>query len=58
MKRRLISTPLEVGVRAIDGLITCGKGQRVAIMAGSGVSKSTLLGMMSPIPRLMSTASP
>ncbi len=47
MKRRLISTPLEVGVRAIDGLITCGKGQRVAIMAGSGVGKSTLLGMMS-----------
>ncbi|MGI6081440.1 MAG: FliI/YscN family ATPase [Limnochordia bacterium] len=47
MKRQLISMPLEVGVRAIDGLITCGKGQRMAIMAGSGVGKSTLLGMMS-----------
>lgn len=47
MQRQLITAPLEVGVRAIDALVTCGKGQRVAIMAGSGVGKSTLLGMMS-----------
>jgi flagellum-specific ATP synthase len=35
-----------VGVRAIDGLLTCGKGQRIGIFSGSGVGKSTLLGMM------------
>jgi flagellum-specific ATP synthase len=46
MKRSLISQPLSVGVRAIDGLITVGKGQRIGIMAGSGVGKSMLLGMM------------
>ncbi|WP_461833995.1 FliI/YscN family ATPase [Desulfothermus sp.] len=44
--RRRIDTPLDVGVRAINGLLTIGKGQRIAIMAGSGVGKSTLLGMM------------
>jgi len=44
--RQAISQPLSVGVRAIDTLITCGKGQRMAIMAGSGVGKSTLLAMM------------
>ncbi len=45
-ERARISTPLDVGVRAINALLTVGKGQRVAIMAGSGVGKSTLLGMM------------
>src|SRR5918911_4834 len=42
--RQPIRTPLATGVRAIDGLLTTGRGQRVAIMAGSGVGKSTLLG--------------
>lgn len=46
MKRPPISEPLSVGVRAIDGFITVGRGQRVGIMAGSGVGKSVLLGMM------------
>ena len=44
--RSRISNKLAVGVRAIDSLITLGRGQRVGIMAGSGVGKSTLLGMM------------
>ncbi len=44
--RRQITEPLDVGIRAINGLLTCGKGQRVGIMAGSGVGKSTLLGMI------------
>jgi flagellum-specific ATP synthase len=44
--RRRIDTPLPVGVRAIDTLLTVGRGQRVGIFAGSGVGKSTLLGMM------------
>lgn len=46
LKRRRIDTPLAVGVRAIDGLLTLGQGQRVGIFSGSGVGKSTLLGMM------------
>jgi len=46
LKRPRITEPLSVGVRAIDGLITIGKGQRVGIFAGSGVGKSTLLGMI------------
>ena len=46
LKRPQIDTPLDVGVRAINGLLTLGKGQRIGIMAGSGVGKSTLLGMM------------
>src|SRR5262249_36915022 len=41
-----ISMPLGTGVRAIDGLVTLGQGQRVGIMAGSGVGKSVLLGMI------------
>lgn len=41
-----IDTPLSLGVRAIDGLLTIGQGQRVGIMAGSGVGKSVLLGMI------------
>ncbi len=46
LKRRRITEQLPVGVRAIDGLLTIGKGQRVGIFAGSGVGKSTLLGMV------------
>jgi flagellum-specific ATP synthase len=47
LKRRRVTRPLSVGVRAIDGLLTLGEGQRVGIFAGSGVGKSVLLGMMS-----------
>lgn len=46
MTRPKISEPFETSVRAIDGLLTCAKGQRLGIFAGSGVGKSTLLGMM------------
>jgi flagellum-specific ATP synthase len=45
-ERPRIDAPLSTGVRAIDGLLTCGKGQRVGIFSGSGVGKSVLLGMM------------
>jgi flagellum-specific ATP synthase len=41
-----IREPLSCGIRAIDGLITCGRGQRLGIFGGSGVGKSTLIGMM------------
>jgi flagellum-specific ATP synthase len=44
--RPRIDEPLSTGVRAIDGLVTCGKGQRMGIFAGSGVGKSITLGMM------------
>ncbi len=44
--REPITTPLDVGVRAINALFPIGRGQRVGLMAGSGVGKSTLLGMM------------
>lgn len=46
MKRPPIDQPIEVGVKAIDSLLTVGKGQRIGIFAGSGVGKSTLLGMI------------
>ena len=46
MERPRIDTPIDVGVRAINACLTLGKGQRIAIMAGSGVGKSTLLGMI------------
>ena len=46
MARKPIVEPLDLGVRAINGLLTCGLGQRMGIMAGSGVGKSVLLGMM------------
>lgn len=46
MERPPIDQPLATGVRAIDGALTCGAGQRMGIFAGSGVGKSTLLGMM------------
>lgn len=44
LSREKISKPLSLGIRSIDGLLTCGKGQRVGIFAGSGVGKSVLLG--------------
>jgi FliI/YscN family ATPase len=46
LERTLIRAPLGTGVRAIDGLVTLGLGQRIGIMAGSGVGKSVLLGMI------------
>jgi FliI/YscN family ATPase len=46
LDRETIDRPLETGVRAIDGLLTIGRGQRVGIFAGSGVGKSTMLGMI------------
>lgn len=46
MERSNISQPLDMGVRAINSLLTVGKGQRMGLFAGSGVGKSTLLGMM------------
>ncbi len=46
LKRQMISQMLSTGVRAIDGLCTLGRGQRMSIMSGSGVGKSTLLGMI------------
>ncbi len=46
MQRDAITQPLDLGIRAINGLLTCGIGQRMGIMAGSGVGKSVLLGMM------------
>ncbi len=45
-QRPRIDTPLSTGVRSIDGLMTCGLGQRIGIFAGSGVGKSVTLGMM------------
>lgn len=46
MKRDVIRSPLATGVRVVDGLLTFGRGQRVGLMAGSGVGKSTLMGMI------------
>ena len=46
LDRGRVLTPMDVGVRAINGLLTIGQGQRVGIMAGSGVGKSVLLGMI------------
>lgn len=45
LKRKMIDEVLPLGVKAVDGLITVGKGQRIGIFAGSGVGKSTLMGM-------------
>lgn len=44
LSREKISEPLALGIRSIDGLLTCGKGQRIGIFAGSGLGKSVLLG--------------
>ncbi len=46
LKKRRIDAPLDLGIKAINGMLTMGKGQRMAIMAGSGVGKSVLLGMI------------
>lgn len=46
MVRRRIDAPLDLGIRAINGLLTVGQGQRIGVFSGSGVGKSTLLGMM------------
>jgi flagellum-specific ATP synthase len=46
LKRERIKEPLPLGIRAIDGFLTCGVGQRLGIFSGSGVGKSTLLGMI------------
>jgi flagellum-specific ATP synthase len=46
LERAPIREPLELGVRAIDAMLTCGRGQRLGIFAGSGVGKSSLLGMI------------
>ena len=47
MNRKPINEPLDVGIKAINSLLTVGRGQRIGIIAGSGVGKSVLLGMMS-----------
>lgn len=46
LHRPMVTTPMTTGVRAIDTLLTCGRGQRVGILAGSGVGKSSLLSML------------
>ena len=46
LKRKRISSPLALGIKSVDGFATVGKGQRMGIFAGSGVGKSTTLGMM------------
>ncbi len=46
LERKRISAPLQTGVRTIDGLLTCGRGQRIGIFSGSGVGKSVTLGMI------------
>jgi len=46
LERSLIQSPLSTGIRAIDGLLTIGEGQRIGIFSGSGVGKSTLMGMI------------
>jgi flagellum-specific ATP synthase len=46
MARELITEAIGCGIRAVDGFLTCGRGQRVGIFGGSGVGKSTLIGMM------------
>ncbi|MHC4288562.1 MAG: FliI/YscN family ATPase [Planctomycetota bacterium] len=44
LSREMITRPMPLGIRAIDGILTCGKGQRVGVFSGSGVGKSVLLG--------------
>ena len=46
MRRKVIDTPLPMGVRVLDGLLTCGEGQRMGIFAAAGGGKSTLLSML------------
>ncbi|MDF0672820.1 MAG: FliI/YscN family ATPase [Nitrospira sp.] len=47
LQRARLHTPLDLGVRAINGFLTCGRGQKMGIFSGSGVGKSVLLGMIS-----------
>lgn len=47
MHRQRITTPLDVGIRVLNGLLTCGRGQKIGVFSGSGVGKSVLLGMLS-----------
>lgn len=51
LKRAMIKEPISTGVRCIDGVLTCGKGQRVGIFAAAGGGKSTLLGMIAKYAR-------
>ena len=46
LQRQRIDTPMDLGIRAMNGLFTCGKGQRLGLFAGSGVGKSVLMGMI------------
>jgi len=46
LEKNRVREPLDVGIRAINALLTCGKGQRLGIMAGTGIGKSILLGMV------------
>lgn len=46
LKRKRIREPLDLGIRAINGILTCGKGQRLGIFSGTGVGKSVLMGMI------------
>lgn len=46
LKKKRIKDPIDLGIRAINGLLTCGKGQRIGILSGTGVGKSVLFGMM------------
>jgi flagellar biosynthesis/type III secretory pathway ATPase len=46
LKRRIIQHPLSLGVRALDGLLTCGEGQRLGVFAAAGGGKSTLMAML------------
>ncbi len=46
LAREMIHEPIGCGIRAVDGFLTCGRGQRLGIFGGSGVGKSTLIGMM------------
>ncbi len=46
LDRTIIDEPLGCGIKAVDAFLTCGRGQRVGIFGGSGVGKSTLIGMM------------
>ena len=46
MERQLVDAPMPLGVRVLDTLVPCGRGQRIGIFAGSGVGKSTLMSMI------------
>lgn len=46
LKRRRVTEPISVGIKSIDGLLTCGEGQRIGFFAAAGVGKSTLIGMI------------